>query len=94
MFIHLTIVVFGGPDFRVEARTAYIVTQCLKSIWDLGNRGFQCSEHYMREMYEQAGRSLLCLRKYMMEETITFLNDLWVKEAEKKRRTISGTSAR
>jgi hypothetical protein len=56
MFIHLTIVSFGGPDFRVQASTAYVVTQCLKSIWDLGNRGFRCSEHYMREIYEQAGR--------------------------------------
>lgn len=56
MLIHLTIVSFGGPDFRVEARTAYAVTQCLRTIWDLGSRGFQCSEHHMREIYEQAGR--------------------------------------
>lgn len=77
MFTHLTIVCFGGPDFRVEAATAYVVTQCLKSIWSLGNRGLDCQTHHMRDAYAQAGRWPLCLRKYMMEETILFLSGLW-----------------
>ena len=85
LFISLVIHVFGEKEARgLSAQTVWEVHQCLESIWNLGNRGMNCSEHHMRGMYEKAGRWPLCLRKYMMEESITFIQGLWKESGQQE----------
>ena len=56
-FMSLVIHIFGQNEARgLSAQTGWAVHQCLESIWNLGNRGMNCSEHHMRDMYEKAGR--------------------------------------
>ncbi len=55
-FVRLVMYIFGEESSKLSSMTTYTVHQCLESIWNLGNRGVNCSEHHMRDMYEKAGR--------------------------------------
>lgn len=80
-FISLVVHMFGKNSKNLYAQTVWEVHQCLESVWNLGNRGMNCQDHHMRHAYEAAWRWPLCLRKYMMEESISFVQWLW-KESE------------
>jgi len=80
-FVRLVAHIFGERANKISGNTAWAVHQCLESVWNLGNRGMNCQDHHMRHAYEAAWRWPLCLRKYMMEESISFIQWLW-KESE------------
>lgn len=67
--------IFDG--YHVSADIAWKTQQCLSSIWSIGSNGYDCASHHLNALFQQRKLWSLCLRNYMMSQTLDFLKWLW-----------------
>ncbi len=62
----------------ISGDIALSVHQHIRAIFELWiQRGGNCSQHHLQNIYTRYGKWPFCMRKYILEEAIKFFQNLW-----------------